>query len=155
MKRGVLLLLAPGLLQLMALLPCAHAASPADPTGVTHKLFTVAQKNFGFSPESVHAEKPYLTPSLYASMVKKANVLTPKGDAPDIEGDLFFNSQESSMSFELGKAAIDGDKAKVGVTVALPGETRHYTVLLQKIDGAWKIADVDYGKDGKLTDQLK
>ena len=44
------------------------------------------------------------------------------------------------------------------ITVTLtwsPSEQRSYRVLLQQINGAWKVYDIDFGKDGLLTDQLK
>ncbi len=142
-------------LVLISLVLLASIAKADDPAGVAHKLLTVARDNFGFSLASVHAEKACVTPALYARMLKKVNEPTPKGDAPDIEGDLFFNSQETPTGFKVGAAQIDGTQARVPVTVQLPGETWHCTMLLRQVDGAWKVDDVDYGKDGKLTDQLK
>jgi hypothetical protein len=133
------------------------AAPPATagPGDVVHDLYKSAQAHFGFSPESVKAAKPWVSAGLYAKMLKKVNEPVPKGDAPDIEGDLFLDSQDPPDKFEVGKADIDGTKARVPVTLIWPSEQRHQTVDLEQIGGAWKVTEVVYGKDGKLTDLLK
>jgi hypothetical protein len=132
----------------------ARAATDADPAATVQSLYKEAMGHFGFSPESVKVEKPYVTPALYARLRKDANKPVPKGDAPDIEGDIFLNSQEMPTGFDVGSSSIQGGKATVQVSVHIPGDNRHYTVLLEKIGGAWKVSNVDFGKDGKLTDQL-
>jgi len=40
------------------------------------------------------------------------------------------------------------------VILIWPSEKRHLTVLLTQLKGAWKVYDVIYDKDGKLTDLL-
>jgi Protein of unknown function (DUF3828) len=140
----------------LSVLRLAAAPEAGDPTKVVQDLYHSAQSHFGFSPDTVKADKPWLAPALYAKIWKKVNQPTPKGDAPDIEGDLFLDSQDGPTKFEVGNASIDKTKAKVSVTLIWPSETRHQTVLLEQIDGAWKVTDVDYGdKEGKLTDLLK
>ncbi len=128
---------------------------PSDPRTVTKEAYATALQHFGFSPEIVRAQKPYLAPALYAALLKKANQPVPKGDAPDVEGDLLFDSQDQPDRFGVWPAAIGGNKATVPVTLAWGSEKRRYVVQLVQIDGAWKITDIDYGKDGKLTDLLK
>jgi len=138
------------------LLPTANAAPAAgSPAEVTTALYHSAMKNFGFSVDSLKSQKTWLAPDLYSRLMKEANKPVPKGDAPDIEGDLFLNSQETPSGFKVGKSTIDQSQAKVEVVVDIPGDKRQYTVLLKQIDGAWKVYDVNYGKDGKLTDLLK
>jgi len=132
-----------------------HAGSDIQsPSKVVYYLFRSAKIHFGFDADIVKNYKPWLTPDLYARIEKKANAPVPKGDAPDIEGDLFLDSQEPPTSFEVGKESIDKTTAKVPVTLTWPSEKRQETVLLKQVDGAWKVYDVDFGKDGKLTDLL-
>ncbi len=132
------------------------AATAADsPSDVTNALLHTALKHFGMDATNLKLEKQWLTPDLYARLVKKANEPVAKGDAPDIEGDVFLNSQEDPTSISVGKAEIDHDKATVEVTLKFDQEKVKYDVLLKQIDGAWKVYDVDYRKDGKLTDLLK
>jgi hypothetical protein len=131
-------------------------AVPADDAAATvQSLYQNALTHFGFGPDTVTADKPWLTPGLYARLWKKANAPVPKGDAPDIEGDVFMDAQDIPSRFVVLKAAVNDNKATVGVNLFWSAEKRHYTVLLDKIDGAWKVSDVDYGQDGKLTDLLK
>lgn len=136
--------------------PSGHAA-PAenDPSTVTKELYAVAARNLGFDVDIVKAEKPWLTPDLYSRMMKKAMQPVPKGDAPDIEGDLFFNSQEMPTKYEIGHATIDQSTAKVPVTIHIGLGKYTVTVHLTQMNETWLVDDVDYGKDGKLTDLLK
>jgi hypothetical protein len=139
---------------LLSTLP-ARAADDGGPAGVVQALYQSALKNFGFDPDTVKVAKPWLTPGLYARLWKKANEPVPEGDAPDIEGDVFLDAQDLPTRFDVEPAVVHEDRATVGVRVYFSGEKRHYTVLLDKIAGAWKVSDVDYGPDGKLTDLLK
>ena len=137
-----------------AVLPLAAAPATDSPDTVVQALYRSSLDHFGFDPATVKSSKPWVTPELYVRMWKKVNQPVPKGDAPDIEGDLFFDAQDLPTKYEVGKPSIDQNKAKVPVTVIFGGEKRHYTVLLEQIDGAWKVSDVHYGKDGNLTDLL-
>jgi Protein of unknown function (DUF3828) len=131
------------------------AAPEADsPATVVRALYRSSIDHFGFSPESVKLTKPWVTPELYARMWKKVNVPTPKDDVPAIDGDLFLNAQDVPTKWEVGDASITSTKAKVIVTLHWDSEKRPYTVLLKQVDGAWKVYEVDFGKDGKLTDLL-
>ncbi len=149
------------LLESIALLSGARAASETDsPAAVVQALYHSAFIHFGFTPDTVKSSRPWLTPRLYSRLWKKVNEPTPKGDAPDIEGDVFLDCQDPPDKLVVGKTSIDQAKAKAKVEVTLnwgggSGEKRHYSALLKQIDGAWKVDDIDYGKDGKLTDLLK
>ncbi len=156
MKTLLLMLVGLGM---MALGSEARAAGDAErPEVVVQGLYRSALEHFGFSPDTVKACQPWVTPELYARLWKKVNEPVPKGDAPDIEGDVFLDSQDPPIKFGVGQAAINSTKAQVGVMLIWPGasgERRQVSVLLKRIDGAWKVDDVNYGKDGKLSDLLK
>lgn len=129
-----------------------------DPVEVTKAAYRTALAHFGFAPDTVRQEKAYLTPDLYTALMKKANQPVPKGDAPDIEGDVFFDAQDVPDKYVVGYAYGDyasTGKASVPVQMRWGHEERLYYVHLVRIDGAWKISDVDYVKDGKLSDLLK
>jgi len=136
------------------LVPTSAEPATESPDAVVNALYHSSMKNFGFSPDAVKATKPWVTPELYKRMWKKVNQPVPKGDAPDIEGDLFLNCQDAPTKLTVGKATINGTKAQVEVALAFGDEKRKYTVLLEQVGGAWKVSDVNYGKDGKLTDLL-
>jgi hypothetical protein len=140
----------------IAVMKAAAADSTTDsPATVSHALYRSALSHMGFTPETIKANRPWLTPELYSRLWTKVNQPTPKGDAPDIEGDVFLDCQDPPDKFEVGEASINQTMAKVDVTLIWPTEKRHYTVLLTRISGAWKVYDVNYGKDGRLTDLLK
>ena len=147
------------LLESIALLSGAKAASETDsPAAVVQALYHSAFTHFGFTPDTIKSNQPWLTPELYSRLWKKVNEPTPKGDAPNIESDVFLDCQDLPNKYIVGKASVDQTKAKVDVVLTwsgASGEKRHYTALLKQIDGTWKVYDIDYGKDGKLTDLLK
>jgi hypothetical protein len=141
----------------LAMMSCVVRAESgaSDPAEVTKAAYQVDLKHFGFDAETLRADKPYLTPDLYAKLLKKANQPVAKGDAPDIEGDVLFDAQDVPDKYEVGSATIHDTKADVPVYLRYGNEKRHFTVRLVQINGAWKISEVDYGKDGKLSDLLK
>jgi hypothetical protein len=147
------------LLESIALLSGVRAAPETDgPAAVAQALYHSAFIHFGFTPDTVKSNRPWLTPGLYSRLWKKVNEPTPPGDAPDIEADVFLDCQDPPDKFVVGEASIDQTEAKVEVTLVWPGasgERRHYRAFLKQIDGAWKVYDIDYGQDGKLTDLLK
>lgn len=126
-----------------------------DPAAVVRELYKVDLKHFGFDAAILKIDRPYLAPALYFGLLKQANKPVAPGDAPDIEGDVIFNAQELPTHYVVGKSTIDQGSAKVGVDLEWDKDKRHYTVHLQQFNGAWKVTDIDYGKDGKLTDLLK
>ena len=130
------------------------ATMPLSPGAVVETVYRTSLAHFGFDVENVKRLKPWIAPDLYARMWKKVNVPTPPGDAPDIEGDLFLNCQDEPTQMKFGATSINGDKASVEVHLFFDSEERTYSVKLEEIHGAWKIRDVDFGKDGKLTDLL-
>ena len=142
------------LLLSISVAPLAAAPDTDAPAKVVQDLLHSSMIHFGFGPDTVKAAKPWVALELYDRMVKKANTPTPKGDAPDIEGDLFLDCQDAPTSYKVGDAIIADTKAKVPVTLTWDSEKRHLTFLLEQVDGAWKVYDVIYDKDGKLTDLL-
>ena len=143
-------------------LAAALAISPAVADPATDSPATVAQALYrssldhfvGFTTDSVKRTKPWVAPELYARLWKKVNEPQPKDEAPAFDGDAFLDCQDPPSTVTAGKFSIDGAKAKVDMKLVWSGETRHYTVLLEQVAGAWKVYDVDFGDDGKLTSML-
>jgi hypothetical protein len=136
-------------------LPGRAESSAVAPDDVVKKAYHLAIANFGFSPENLRPEKPWLTESLYSGLRKKADQPTPKGDVADIDGDVFTDSQDLPTRYEVGGASIEGDRAKVEVDLVWSKEKRRDTVLLKQVGGAWKIDDIVYQDDGTLRGLLK
>src|ERR1700729_4312309 len=99
LRRGMMVLL---LLPVLALGRAKAAPADNGPAAVVQALYQEAMGNTdGFSLKSVHAMKPWVAPELYARLRKKAkaNEQTPKGDAPDIEGDVILDAQDLPTRF--------------------------------------------------------
>jgi hypothetical protein len=143
------------LLLTFILLATAARAEGNDPEAVTKAAYETAMAHFGFTPETVKREKAFFTPDLYAALMKKASQPVAKGDAPDLEGDVLFDSQDLPEGFRVNRAVVTGTTAHVPVSLSWGKERRQYDVQLVQINGAWKISDIDYGKDGKLSDLVK
>lgn len=138
--------------------PAADKAdkAPPDPAQTVQSFYAYHFKHdMGFGASQVKARKAWLAPKLYALITKALAKPVPKGDAPDIDGDIFTDSQDTPNSFQIGKATIDKETAKVDVTFIWPGEKRHVTVILTQIEKAWLITDIDYGSHRSLTKELQ
>jgi hypothetical protein len=142
------------LLTSIPVLRVAAAPEANSPATVVRALYRSSMDHFGFTPESVKLTKPWVTSELYARLWKKVNAPQPKEGPPDIEGDLFLDCQDTPTKLAVGNATINQTKAKVDVTLNWDSEKRQYIVLLKQVDGAWKVYDVHFGKDGNLTDLL-
>ncbi len=143
------------LIALCSALPVMAAPATDSPDVVVQGLYHSSLEHFtGFTPDSVKLAKPWVTPQLYRRLWKKVNEPQPKDAAPDIEGDIFLGCQEPPTKFVVGKPSIQQTQAKVDIALFWSGEKRHYTVMLEQVNGAWKVYDVHYGKDGNLTDLL-
>ena len=141
----------------VGLIPVVAAdAKPASPSKVVDSLYRASLAHSNDSDAtSLGYAKPYISPDLWARIQKKLNQPVAKGDAPDIEGDLFLDAQDVPTGFLVGTTTVADDKAQVIINLRWANEKRRYSVYLQQIDGAWKVTDVNYGKDGKLSDLLK
>ena len=154
--------LLPGILALflvgvVALIQNVSAASSDSPEAVTQALYHYAMKNPGFAVDTVQGSRPWVTPELYAKLLKKAKIPTQPGDPGAIDCDVFLSAQDIPIKLEFGKASIDGAKAKVSVDLTWSAnDKRHFVAILIQVHGAWKVSDVEYdNKEGNLTDLLK
>jgi hypothetical protein len=126
-----------------------------SPSNVVQALYRASLSHFtGFSKQSVILIKPWLAPELYARLWKKADEPQPKDEVPDVDGDIFLDSQEPPSRFEIGNVSADHNKATVELKVKWPHEDRVYRVQVEQTSHGWKVYDVQFGKDGNLTDLL-
>ena len=154
MKSQVLYLAA--LLSILAITPLEAENNGADPVQAVQSFYAYHFKHdMGFGAPEVKARKSWITPALYDLIMKVLSKPTPKGDAPDIEGDIFTDSQDTPTSFHVGKATVEKGTATVDVTLVWSAEKRYVTVMLTQIDKAWRISDIDYGDHRTLTKELR
>jgi hypothetical protein len=138
-----------------ATLQFARASSESDPAAVVRALYKLDIKKGGFDATTVKSEHAYLAPDIYARLMKILSQPVAPGDEGPIDEDLILNAQDDPTQYSVGKATMEQGTAKVPVDLAWDSEKLHYTVFLKQFDGAWKVTQIDYGKDGKLTDFLK
>lgn len=131
------------------------AAATDTPATVTKALFQKQMKGDGYTPETVKADREWLTPDLYAKLSKQVNSKKQKGEDPDIDCDPILNAQDVPEKLEIGKTTTEKSNAKVEVILTWGKDKAHFTVSLKQIEGAWKVDDIDYGKDGSLRKLLK
>ncbi len=144
------------LLSLLTIPAFAAITAGPDPA-LTVQLFYAyhLKHDMGFAAPEIKARKAWLSPKLYALIIKVLNKPVPKGDAPDIDGDIFTDSQDTPTSFQVGKATVEKETAKVDVTFIWSGEKRHVTVILSQVEKTWLITDIDYGAHRSLTKELQ
>ncbi|MEP6835091.1 MAG: hypothetical protein ABJB74_17015 [Gemmatimonas sp.] len=120
----------------------ADAASPAG--FVQRFLEAHFSGDMGFDAAHMTAKAKFMTPSLMALSKTYFAKPVPKGDAPDIEGDPFTNSQDNPTRFSVGAASTVGPTATVGVKFydAYTAKVVNYKLLQES--GAWHIDDVNY-----------
>lgn len=138
--------------------PAAQETSPDAAKAVQAFYDYHFKHSMAFDAAQIKARKAWLTPELYALITKVLNKPVPKGDAPDIEGDIFTDSQEVPTAFHVGKATVNNataNVAKVEVTFTWSREKRHVTLLLTQVEHAWLIQDIDYGDHRSLTKDLR
>jgi hypothetical protein len=79
-----------------------------------------------------------------------------RNDIGVIDFDLFYNTQDPQIKkLVVGKAQIVGDKATVPVTFTNSGAKFRISYLLALKDNAWKISNIEYGKDENLLKYFK
>ena len=144
------------LLSIFAVSSPAADSSGADPVQTVQSFYDYHFKHdMGFGVPEMKARKAWLSPELYALIIKVLKKPVPKGDAPDIEGDIFTDSQEYPTAFHVGKVTVKKETAMVDVTFSWSREKRHVTLILTQVEHAWRIGDIDYGDHRSLVKDLK
>jgi hypothetical protein len=137
--------------------------SPGGPVIVVQALYRACLSRYtiGFNAESARFAKPYLAPDLNALIDRKLDQLRISQGAAHSEIDIFFDAKQPPKSFSIDRPVGMGPgEAWVDVTLKWLNEERVYTISLSKDDfgqkdGAWKVIDINYDKDGTLRDWLK
>ena len=154
MKSAALFIVA--LLSILAVPSPAADNSRTDPVQTVQSFYDYHFKHdMGFGEPEMKARKAWLSPELYALITKALKKPVPKGDAPDIEGDIFTDSQEYPTAFHVGKAIVKKETAKVEVTFSWSREKRQVTLILAQVEHLWRIVDIDYGDHRSLVKGLQ
>jgi len=141
---------------------------PRDPAQAAVRAFyqfhLIHEKNF--TARNVRLRKRWLTPELFGLLLGELKREAEESkahpdEAPYFEGDPFTDSQEYPDSFRVGQSEVNGDLAKVTVTLLWSARTsrgrdkRDIVVEVTRTSAAWLINDVLHGDGGRLKDELK
>jgi hypothetical protein len=120
--------------------PARSATTPAEI--VQELLVTHFTHDMGFTRESVAAKNGFLSTALRARLA--AWFVKPKspGDAPDINGDPFTNSQEYPDRFTLGRALPTPRRTVIPVHFADEDSKRRVDYVLVREGQQWLVDDV-------------
>lgn len=144
------------LLFLFTITGFAAGDAASDPAQTVQAFYDYHFKHdMGFDAKQMKARKAWLTPKLYTLITAALSKPVAKGDAPDIDGDIFTDSQDTPTSFHVGKAVVEKDTAKVDVTLVWSGEKKHLTVILAQVEHKWLIQDIDYGDHRSMIKTLQ
>lgn len=129
--------------------PEAAAASPQEFLGELYGHYNSKGPASGLDYTQKAVLEKYFTPDMVAAIEADAAKAAAAGEPPALNGDPFVGAQEwdvSGLDIAIGKSAIP-DKTAAKVRFQNYAETREYSLDLALVDGAWKIADIDWGYD--------
>jgi hypothetical protein len=132
-----------------------HTASTVAPQAVVQALL---QRHFkqdmGFTPSSVARKAEWLTADLQKHIAAGFAKPTPPGDAPDIDGDPFTNSQDPPNRFKVEAARITDMRAEVPVRFSGNGHSQRVHFVLRLEQGTWRVDDLAYADGSRLRQLL-
>lgn len=160
-------LLAVALVCLSAWLQPAHAqAASAKPAAAKTDAAAAPQAivqallqrhmhdDMGYTPASVARKAEWLTPDLRKHIAAGFAKPVPEGDAPDIDGDPFTNSQDPPTRFKLEAVKMQGSRAEVPVRFSGNGGHERVRFLMKLEQGAWQVDDLAYSDGSSLRKLL-
>jgi Protein of unknown function (DUF3828) len=122
--------------------------------------------NMDFRARNIQLRRRWLTPEFYQLLLNeiKRQALYSKAhpdEIPDYDGDPFTDSQEFPDSFRVGKQVMDGERAKVTVTLLWSTRTsrgrdkRDIVVEAMQGPSGWLINDIINSEGSTLRDEFK
>lgn len=137
--------------------PGAHA-KPDSPEGAVQALLEAHfSADRGFLQPLLANKTRWLSSDLLAAIATYFGRTRPQDEVPPIDGDAFTDAQEPPTRFAVGKADVDGKKARVAVRFADAFSTRRLIYRLVKEGQAWKVDDIrsEAADDRGLRDILE
>jgi hypothetical protein len=108
---------------------------------------------YGVSLGDDDAVRRWFAPELAQRIIADADAADARGEVPMLDGDPFVNAQEWRIDgFE--DIVTESAPGKAQAVVSFDNYDRHETITLDLVllDGAWKVAEIDWGADqGRLS----
>ena len=122
--------------------------------------------NMDFRARNIQLRRRWLTPGFYQLLLNKIKRQAEYGKAhpdevPEYDGDPLTDSQEYPDSFRVGKQVMDGERAKVTVTLFWSARTsrgrdkRDIVVEAVQAPTGWLIDDIMNSEGSSLRDEFK
>lgn len=143
------------------------SATHASASGAVNAFYAFhLARNKDFTVRNVQLRRRFITPELYAALIKELNrqaEYTKKhpDEVPDFEGDPFTDSQEYPDSFRVVGVLASGNRAKATVTLNWSAktsrgvDTRNITVELARQAAGWLIDDIINNEGSSLRGDLR
>ena len=140
---------------LLLLLCCpAFSQAPPGPDQVARKLYNWALKADTQVGKKIAEARGYLSDELYSQLSRAYNKNPDDGEFLDF--DPFSNTQMGASGYQVGKAVVEGSRARVPVKVqVLGGGETSYSCHLRRINEEWRVSNFVYSKDFDLLSALK
>ena len=122
--------------------------------------------NMDFRARNIQLRRRWLTSEFYQLLLDKikrqaAYSKAHPDEVPDFDGDPFTDSQEYPDSFRVGKPVMEGDRAKVTVTLFWSARTSRgrdkRDIVVEAVQGptGWLINDIINSEGSSLRDEFK
>ena len=129
-------------------------AAATTPAGVVQRFLEAHfVSDMRFNAARLASKSAVLTPTLVALTKKYFARPVPEGDAPDIDGDPFTNSQDYPTRFSVGAPTTAASSATVPVRFFDSSSASVVTYQLLLESGIWRIDDIRYD-DGSTFRKL-
>lgn len=127
----------------------------AAPQAVVQALLQRHMRDdMGYTPASVARKAEWLTADLRKHIAAGFAKPVPEGDAPDIEGDPFTNSQDPPTRFKLEAVKLQGSRAEVPVRFSGDGGHERVRFMMKLEQGSWQVDDLAYSDGSSLRKLL-
>jgi hypothetical protein len=124
----------------------AHAQSLADADAFTRRLYAAYAHNG--EPDYLGPMAPRVFSPRLLGLIRRDERLTPKGDAPELDGDPICDCQDPGGMgrLRIEVASAGPGRATAKVRFRLDTEPRALTLDLVSVQGQWRVDDV-HSKD--------
>ena len=127
----------------------ANGGSPQDFLAELYGHYDGQGPGSGLDYSQKSVLERYFTPETVAAIEADFARGQAAGEPPALNGDPFVGAQEwdvTGLDIAVGKSAAP-DSTLAKVRFQSYGETSEFSLDLKQVDGAWRIADIDWGYD--------
>ena len=124
-------------------------ASPQEFLGELYGHYDGKGPGAGLDYSQKDVVERYFTPDMAAAIEADSARAKAANEVPNLNGDPFVGAQDwdvEGIAIAIGKSATP-DSTMAKVRFENYGQSNEYTLDLRQVNGAWRIADIDWGYD--------